>query len=251
MNKQIEWNNLINEALTVEGSLGNVYNRFYNYSYMNQILLYLQGVKEPVGTYKVWQANKRQVKKGSKASFIIKPTFYKNEDEELELGGFKAMNCIFSLSQTEGEELKPLEANNWKLERVLNKYDINLVEFEKMNGNIQGYSFKKNIAINPLAKAPLKTTMHELAHVLLGHTTEGNNEHAGIIEFQAEAVAYIVAKELDLEAFDASSSRAYIQGWLKNEKPEDKQIKQVFKVVNDILTAGKPERTYEKDQNRN
>lgn len=244
----IEWSKLIDEALTVKGSLGNTYNRFYNYSFMNQIYLWLQGVNEPVATYKVWQSNGRQVKKGSKAKMIVRPVFVPEEDEEgnkdFVVRGFKPVNCIFGYSDTDGEELPPAKPENWDLSLALTALDIKQEVFTQQNGNIQGYSHDRTIAINPMAKAPLKTTFHELAHILLDHTakTSEYTEHRGIKEFQAEATAFLVAKELELETFDESASRAYIQDWLKNEKPEDKAIKQVFKAVNDILTAGKPKR---------
>ena len=247
--KTIEWSKLIDEALTVKGSLGNTYNRFYNYSFMNQIYLWLQGVNEPVATYKVWQANGRQVNKGEKAKMIVRPTFYKdqNEDgeEEYQLRGFKPVNCIFTYSQTTGEELPPVEVEKWHIATACENLNIEEVSFTSMNGNTAGYSFDRKYAINPMAKYPLKTTMHELAHIVLGHTDKEHiheyKTHRGIKEFQAEATAYLVMKELEmLEHANASESRAYIQHWLQNEKPEDKAIKQVFKAVNDILTAGKP-----------
>lgn len=245
----IEWSKLIDEALTVKGNLGNTYNRFYSYSFMNQIYLWLQGVQEPVATYKVWQANDRQVLKGSKAKMIVRPIFVPEEDEEgnkdFVVRGFKPVNCVFTYSQTSGEELPPVELPNWNLKLALEKLKIEEEKYTHMDGNTQGYSHDRVYAINPMAKYPMKTTMHELAHIVLGHTDKQNiheyKEHRGLKEFQAESVAYIVCKELEIEQTDASASRAYIQGWLKDEKPEDKAIKAVFKAVNEILKAGKPE----------
>jgi hypothetical protein len=46
-NQKIEWACLLSEAMTVPGSLGNTYN-FYRYSFLNTILLQLQGVQELV-----------------------------------------------------------------------------------------------------------------------------------------------------------------------------------------------------------
>ena len=244
--KTIEWSKLIDEALTVKGSLGNTYNRFYNYSFMNQIYLWLQGVNEPVATYKVWQANGRQVNKGSKAKMIVRPIFYKDTtedgEEEYQLRGFKPVNCIFTYSDTTGEELPPVEVEKWHIATACENLDIEEVSYTSMNGNNQGYSFDRKYAVSPVAKYPLKTTMHELAHIVLGHTTDkDNHNHRGIKEFQAEATAFLVMKELEMtDCMDASASRAYIQSWLADQKPEDKAIKQIFKAVNDILTAGKP-----------
>lgn len=246
--KIAEWNTLLETALNVEGSLGNTYNRFYNYSFMNQIHLMLQGLTEPVATYKVWQSLNRQVKKGSKAKYIIKPVFYKSdkEAEEYELKGFRPVNCIFSYSDTDGEELPPVELEKWHILTACENLNIKEVTYRSIDGNTAGYSTGREYAINPVAKYPLKTTMHELAHIVLGHTTEESHAeyktHRGIKEFEAETTALLLMKELEAhpKLWNESESRAYIQGWLKKQKPEEKSIKRIFKAVNDILTAGKP-----------
>jgi hypothetical protein len=40
----IDWVRLMQEALTMPGRLSTVYSRFYRYSFLNQMLLYMQGV---------------------------------------------------------------------------------------------------------------------------------------------------------------------------------------------------------------
>jgi len=59
--RAIDWGKIIETALDMPGNVGNIYNRFYNYSYANQTLLWMQGAREPVATYKRWQALGRQV----------------------------------------------------------------------------------------------------------------------------------------------------------------------------------------------
>jgi hypothetical protein len=61
---KLDWSKLLQDALTLPGSMGNVYNRFYRYSFLNTLLLQLQGVQEPVNTYNRWRDMGRQVKKG-------------------------------------------------------------------------------------------------------------------------------------------------------------------------------------------
>src|SRR6266567_831963 len=73
--RTIDWGKIIETALTTPGNVGNTYNRFYEYSFLNQIYLRMQGVQEPVATYKRWQAIGRQVLKGSKAKEIIRPVY--------------------------------------------------------------------------------------------------------------------------------------------------------------------------------
>lgn len=94
--------------------------------------------------------------------------------------------------------------------------------------------------------------LHELAHIVLGHCkalADGNREmHRGVVEFEAESVAYLVAKELDLATWDASESRVYIQTWLsqaglaaanEQDKVTDKSVSRIFAAANKILTAGR------------
>lgn len=241
--QKLDYKQLIDQALTMQGSTSNTYNRFYNYSYMNRVLLYFQGVNEPVATYKKWQELGRQVNKGSKAKYICKPILYKDQDtEELEIKGFTYKNCLFTYSETTGEELPPVEIKEWDLKLALNKLDIKQEGYSSSNGNSQGYSYKRIYALNPMAKYPIKTTMHELGHIVAGHTTNKQTEHKGVKEFQAEATAYILMHELELtDKFNASESRAYIQNWLQEHKPTEADIKLVFKSVDTILKAGRKE----------
>ena len=238
--KTIDWNKAIDTALTVKGSLGDTYNRFYNYSYTNQILLLMQGVNEPVATYDKWRKLKRQVTKHSKGKYIIKPVFYKNDEEDEELAGFKLIKCLFALSDTTGEELPTTTIPEFNLEKALKELKIEEIKFNHLNGNIQGYSKNNQFAINPVAVNPVKTTFHELAHIVLGHTKGVNSDHKGLKEFQAEITAYLIMKELKIP-FKEEVSRAYIQDWLNGEKPEVKAIKDVFRAVSKILTAGRKE----------
>jgi hypothetical protein len=73
----------------------------------------------------------------------------------------------------------------------------------------------------------------------LGHCKSGDETHRGVAEFEAESVAYLVAKELQLIAWDASESRAYIQGWLGGTEVTEENISRVFAAVNKVLAAGR------------
>jgi hypothetical protein len=79
----------------------------------------------------------------------------------------------FVLAQTEGQEYKPAVANNaWDRGKALEALNIEERPPEMIDGNCQGYSHHRVIAINPLANNPLKATINEMAHILCGHTTE-------------------------------------------------------------------------------
>lgn len=237
------------EALTMPGHLSSVYNRFYTYSFNNQILLWMQGVTEPVATYKRWSEMGRQVKKGSKAKAILRPITIKLKDEVDDQGNprqitkFKLVNALFTASETEGDELPEYIPPEWDQERALSELDITRVPYEMLDGNSQGYSFERKVAINPVAAYPLKTLFHELGHVVLGHTSPDKikdySQHRGVMEFQAEATAYLCMNDVGaIEHMDASGSRGYIQHWLQGETPPDPAIREVFKAVDTILKAG-------------
>lgn len=237
--QEIKWSDLVNKALTIQGSLGNTYNRFYNYSYGNQLLLLCQGVAEPVATYKKWQELGRQVKKGSKAKAILQPVIKEDETGETEIQGFYLRNCLFGLSETTGDELKLPDVKQWDKAKALKKLNIKEIPFKRIDGNVQGYANKNGIAINPTAVNPMKTLLHEIAHKVLGHI-ENQEMHRGIKEFQAECTAYLLMVELQLNTWqELSSCRAYIQGWLEGQKPTEQEIKQVFVAVDKILKAGR------------
>ncbi len=78
----IEWRTTLTEALNAPGSLGTTYTRFYNYSFLNQIRLMMQGIHEPVATYNRWQELGRQVRKSSKAKVVLAPIIVNRERKD-------------------------------------------------------------------------------------------------------------------------------------------------------------------------
>jgi hypothetical protein len=245
--QRFSWPDLMQEALELPGNMGSTYCRFYNYSFGNQLLLYLQGVKEPVATYKRWQEMGRQVIKGSKAKAILRPITLKREDakgDEVKFTRFKMVNCLFGVSETTGEPLPEVKPKEWDRVRALGALSIKEVPFTKLDGNVQGYAFDNFVAINPVAVDPLPTLLHEVGHIVLGHTKPDEmreyRTHRGAKEFEAEGTAYLAGNELDvLSESAAAESRAYIQGWLRDERPDDRSIKRVFSATTKILEAGR------------
>jgi hypothetical protein len=132
----------------------------------------------------------------------------------------------------------------WDVDAALAKLNITKVPFRKNDANIQGYARGREIALNPFAVHPGKTLMHELGHVVLGHTLPETiteyETHRGIMEFQAEATAHLTMNELgQLTDAMATHSRGYIQDWLNGERPPDKAIREVFRATDVILKAGR------------
>jgi hypothetical protein len=246
--RAIDWAKIIDIALAMPGSVGTVYNRFYNYSYANQALLWMQGAREPVATLKRWNALGRTVLSGSKAFEIIIPLFSHKpkdtEDEEAALIGFKSVRRIFTLSQTDGDELPSVQIPEWNVDDALRQLGITRMQFRRNDSNVQGYARGREVAINPFAVHPNKTLFHEVGHIVLGHTTPEMlaeyEQHRGIFEFQAEATAHLAMNELgQLTDEMATHSRGYIQDWLKGERPPDKAIREVFRATDVILKAGR------------
>jgi len=251
---ELDWPQLIETALTAPGNLGSTYSRFHDYSLANMLLFRMQGLYEPVAPYSRWKSLGRHVLRGARAKEVIVPVLI-NEPESEEtpeekhervarLVGFKVVRVVFGLSDTEGPDLPPVPTPGWDLQHALGKLAINEGAFVSTNGNIQGYSQGLEFAINPIAVNRTKTMFHELGHIVLGHTIPSRYEeystHRGIMEFQAEAVAYLAMNELgQLDDDTASRSRGYIQHWLRDEHPPDKAIQQVFRATDAILKSGR------------
>jgi hypothetical protein len=258
--RKLDWQKLLDEALTAPGNLGNVYSRFHDYSITNMMLFMMQGIREPVASASRWKQLGRPVTDWKARKEVIVPVFAKEppppEDEPIEekrervarLIGFKAVRAVFPLSATDGPMLEPQLTPGWDLQTALTKLGVREVPFHQIDGNMQGWSKGLEMGINPVAVNRNKTVMHELGHIVLGHTLPEHHAeyvlHRGVSEFQAEAAAYLVMNELELlDDETAGHSRGYIRHWLGEEQPPDKAIQQVFRAADAILRAGRIEPT--------
>lgn len=255
---QLDWPALMEEALTLEGSIGTVYSRFHEYSFANMLLFLSQGIHEPVASRTRWQSLGRHLLRGARGKQVIVPVIVSDKRDQSEreeaaeepatpserLIGFKVVRAMFALSDTAGAPLPPVQLPGWDVDTALDRLHIRRVPFRELNGNVQGYSRARDIALNPVAVRPEKTLFHELGHVVLGHTvatTLGEYAtHRGTMEFQAEATAYLSLHELGrIDEAAASESRGYIRHWLREEQPRDREIRLVFAATDQILRAGR------------
>lgn len=244
---EVDWRVLLDQAMTLPGRLGDTYCRFYQYSLQNQILLWSQGVAEPCAPFSVWKSLGRvPIKGGGRA--VLHPRPIRKTDEQtgekvVVTMRFKLKRSTFPYSNTVGPEVKWPELREWDQHRALVELGIERVPFVMVDGNTQGYSIGRQVAVSPVAKYPVKTLFHELGHVMLGHTTECPQGETpcsrGIAEFQAESVAHLLAHELELEQWNPAESRAYIQDWLAGEEVTDRHIRAVFTAADKILRAGR------------
>lgn len=259
---KLDWPQLMEEALTAPGHLGQTYSRFHDYSLTNEVLFLMQGMHEPVGSRSTWRALGRIILNGARPKQVIVPVLIHEQAPTLEgpegkqetleerrervarLIGFKLIHGVFPLSDTEGKELPDVSTPGWDLQTALDSFGIKEVPFDSTSGNLQGYSRGLEFAINPIAANRNKTVFHELMHIVLGHTLPHHYEeyqaHRGIMEGQAESGAYILMNELVLlDEETASTMRGYIRHWLKDEQFPDQAIRQVFTGADRVLRAGR------------
>ncbi len=213
---------------------------FHAYS-LNNLLLILSQKPDAshVAGFRKWQALGRQVRKGETGIRIFGYSTKKitqqdeNGDEvEKRVTRFPVLS-VFDISQTdlkEGAEdpssiaqqltgaddfgfidalTAHLVAEGWTIER------------RPLPGTQNGHTDPDSVAVvldsDLSPEHAAKTLIHETAHILLGHTDDLTeySQHRGLMETEAESVAYVVA---GLAGFDTSAySIGYIAGWAQGD----------------------------------
>ena len=252
---------VLQAALTQPGVMNQAYRAFHNYSIGNQMLAALQLIGKglplaPIASFNAWREKGRFVKKGEKAISLFMPISVKRradkgvpaDSTEAGEGGSFSMFMLrpnwFSLSQTEGEAFAAESVSPaWDAATAMAALDIIEEPFELLQGNYLGYARARSIGLNPLNPLKHKTRIHEMAHVVLGHTVgadmrDGETLTRQIGEAEAEGVAYLLCALLDLPG--QAESRFYIQGWLRGEALPEKSAKRIFGAADRIMKAGQP-----------
>lgn len=270
-----DWTELLVKAVNTPGVISTAYRRFWNYSVGNQILALFQCIQRkiepgPIHTFIGWKDLGRSVKKGQKALTLCMPVTIKckrgdelpapdgagkeaGNDADGAVRGTAAMatrTCFvyrarwFALSQTEGKEYVPVELPQWTEMLAISALKIERIPFDHTDGNAQGYATRRQVAVSPLAFTPTRTLIHELAHVVLGHTEElqrmDDDDSAtprDLREVEAECVALICCSSLGLGGEEFS--RGYIQHWLKGQPIPERSAQRIFKAADQILKAGR------------
>jgi len=251
--EKANFSQLLNDAINQPGIISKCYSTFHGYSIGNQLLAYSQCVARdipvgPIATFKKWKDLGRSVSKGQKAIALVMPVTISKKDEAGEKTGevfslFTLKNNWFVLGQTEGEDfVNEVVVPSWDKAKALETLGVTEVSFNHTDGNCQGYAVASNIAVNPVAVLPHKTRFHEIAHVVLGHTKEGQLSDSeatprDVREVEAEGVAYILCSLLGLEGLH--ESRGYIQNWMSESEINDKSAQRIFSAANKIMEAGK------------
>ena len=253
------WTELLQKAVTEPGIVSTAFSRFHSYSVRNQLLALMQCSERaidpgPLATYPRWKELGRYVRKGQKAITLCMPVKCQGSkvtdtEEGQEQSDF-AYTCFvycphwFVLSQTDGAEYVPEPVPGWDATTALSSLNIERVPFAMLDGNVQGYAKFRTVAINPVAEQRESTLFHELAHIVLGHTTEGslNSDSTDrtprdIRELEAECVALLCCASLDLPG--AVESRGYIQSWFKGQEVPERAAQRIFGATDAILKAGR------------
>jgi hypothetical protein len=252
-NFENKWSELLKVAVSEPGLILKAYSAFHQYSLGNQIAAMMQCnlrsiEPRPINTYQGWQNLKRQIKKGEKAIWLCMPLTGKRQNAEgkdqLFIRAFVWKPRWFVLSQTVGEPVVESKIPTWSKELALENLQITEIAFDHLSGNVQGFAQHRSIAISPLAAMPHKTTFHELAHVVLGHTTESDfhddeRTPRDLQEVEAESVALLLCESLELSG--AEFCRGYVQNWLQGDIIPEKSAQKIFGAADRILKAGRQE----------
>lgn len=203
--------------------------RFRNYSFNNQILIFLQRKNATkVGGKNMWYRQfGRKIKTGERAIMIYAPIMVKSKDQDVAVGEDPASGTIgkvmrfrlvpvFDISQTEpipGKEKEIPEEIQWYDDAPLDERMRTIFDAVKQ------YASENNIKIDikseddlggargvskggtiELVSENLSTLIHEVAHEMLHWKDRENAPERKIKELQAEGVANFVLSEYDIPA---------------------------------------------------
>jgi antirestriction protein ArdC len=248
---------LLENAVNEPGIISTAYRQFHNYSIGNQLLAWSQCIQRgiqpgPIATYQRWRELGRQVRRGEKAITLCRPVTVKRattaadgSEDVTAATWFIFKPFWFVLAQTDGQPLAEQPAPVWDASKALIALDVTEIPFDLLDGNCLGYARERSIAINPVNPMPHKTRFHELAHVLLGHVSEGTQADSEITprnlrECEAEAVALLCCAALNLRGVECC--RGYIQSWWGAGNPiPERSAQRILKAADQILKAGTAE----------
>ncbi len=209
--------------------------RFHDYSFANSRLIWAQSLARGftpsrVAGYRAWQALDRHVRRGEQGLQILAPVIRKNtpekgDEEERRVVGFRVVH-VFDLAQTDGEPLPEVPAtllqgdlpSQWEqLSGLITDtgFDLKVADLDRL-GEANGITDWEHRDVVVRASLPgaqrFKTAVHELAHIRLHEpTSDARPSCRGIVEVEAESVAYMVCAALGIDS--AGYSLPYVASW--------------------------------------
>jgi hypothetical protein len=258
---EITFSTPLTRAVSEPGILSQAYHAFHGYSIGNQLLAPVQCLARgiapgPIATFMGSKAKGRSVRKGEKALVLCMPVTCKRrptsgdtteplpETEPATFMRFVYRPHWFVLCQTDGAAVAPATTPSLEAD-VLFALQVTEEPFAHLDGNCQGYTRQRTIAVSPVAELPHKTRFHELAHLVLAHTAEGPLSHddrtpRGLAEVESEAVALVCLEALGLPG--AAHCGGYIQHWNachNHAAIPERSAQRIFKAADAILCAGR------------
>jgi hypothetical protein len=242
------------------------FSNFYQYSFFNKILIYIQNPDATqVASYKNWRKKHRQVKKGAKGMQILVPIFPKgrnpkyddvDEDDKAQPVRF-IVGSVFDIKDTEAIDERgeaPEEPEWWgdntpsETAKDLFNLVVKAAEAEGIDitsddakGGEKGYSSGGhiNITSNVEGVGEVSTMVHEFAHELMhwkdrskfyvGDEAAGNRK---LKELQAESVSYVVLKHYKLPV---EHHTKYLALWRATGEKIKNNIETISKVAHYII----------------
>ena len=245
---------LLHSAISEPGKVHEAYFAFHGYASAIGLLALIQcherGIAPgPIASFKTWKDRGRFVQRGQKAIALWMPITVKRTVEQDERRAGEVTFTRFVLNRNwfvvvadpRVKTSRPPPIPNWDRARALQTLGIEQTAFDHLDGNVWGYARGKQIAVSPLSPMPHRTLLHEVAHVVLGHTTEsieqdGPRTPRSLREVEAEGVAFLCSSALGLDG--AEYSRGYLQHWLAGGDIPERSCQRIFKAADQILKAG-------------
>ena len=208
---------------------------FHDYSFANTQLIWAQSLARGftpsrVAGYRAWLELGRHVRRGERGLQILAPVIHKIEPEKVEKGerrvvGFRIVH-VFDVGQTEGEPLPEMSVAlvegdlpaHWdRVEELITGcgFALQVADIDRLRdaNGITDWTLREVVVRATLPGAQrFKTAVHELAHIRLHEpNAEGRPNCRGIVEVEAESVAYMVCAALGVDS--AGYSLPYVASW--------------------------------------
>ena len=252
---QTRWAELLQAAVKEPGTILDAYQAFHQYSLGNQLLAWAQCLERdltpgPLATFPRWKELGRYVRKGERAITLCQPVTVRRQpadptstdDQPDVLTRFVYKPRWFVLAQTDGQAVTWPHRPSWSRPDALAGLSVTEIPFDVTDGNVMGFARGRGISISPLNPLPHKTLFHELAHVVLGHTAEGEQADSELTprslrEVEAEAIALLCCAALELPGVE--HCRGYIQHWWgQGHAIPERSAQRILKSADQILKAG-------------
>lgn len=224
--------------------------RFHRYSFRNVLLIVTQCPNATrVAGFQTWKQLGRWVRKGETglaviAPVVVKPDAEKDSSEE-PIIRFKVAH-VFDISQTDGEALPEITSATGdpgefvnRLKQFVAERGTELCYVSDLGGPLGSSANGKITLLENLPPAEEFTTLvHELAHEML-HWDANRPQSKTIRETEAEAVAFVVAHAVGLDALRASSD--YIQLYQGELETLAQSLERIQSVSTSILASIHPD----------